>query len=91
MDGISFTFEIHYGGTFVWNPNLEYVGGNVETIYNIDPDKHSYFEIQAICLDLGTLGTSSFHYLIPGGNLVQGLRLINGDDDVVYMCELHAN
>ena len=34
--------------------------------------------------------TSRFHYLIPRGNLEQGLRLINGDDDVVYMCEIHV-
>ena len=39
---------------------------------------------------MGAVSTSRFHYLIPGGNLEQGLRLINGDDDVVYMCEIHA-
>nr|XP_023898952.1 uncharacterized protein LOC112010817 [Quercus suber] len=37
-----------------------------------------------------TISTSRFHYLIPRDNLEQGLRLINGDDDVVYMCEIHA-
>ena len=39
---------------------------------------------------MGALSTSRYHYLIPGGNLEQGLRLINEDDDVVYMCEIHA-
>ena len=39
---------------------------------------------------MGAFSTSRFHYLIPGGNLEQGLRLINEDDDVVYMCEIHA-
>ena len=39
---------------------------------------------------MGAARTSTYHYLIPGGNLEQGLRLINGDDDVVYMYEIHA-
>ena len=39
---------------------------------------------------MGAFSTSRFHYLILGGNLEQGLRLINGDDDVVYMCEIHV-
>ncbi|KAL0003893.1 hypothetical protein SO802_011454 [Lithocarpus litseifolius] len=43
-----------------------------------------------MCCDLGANSTSRFHYLILGGNLEQGLRLINEDNDVVYMCEIHA-
>ena len=39
---------------------------------------------------MGAVCTSTYHYLIPVGNLEQRLRLINGDDDVVYMCEIHA-
>ena len=39
---------------------------------------------------LGANSTSRFHYLILRGNLEQGLKLINRDDDVVYMCEIHA-
>ena len=29
-------------------------------------------------------------FSIPGGDLEQGLRLITSNDDVTYMCELHA-
>ena len=85
-----FNFEIHHGGQFVWNPDLVYLGGSTSFIDEVNPDKFSYFEIQDTCCDLGANSTSRFHYLIFGGNLEQGLSLINEDDDVVYMCEIHA-
>ena len=37
-------FEVHYGGTFLWNPSLKYFGGKVEIVYR-DLDRLSYFEI----------------------------------------------
>ena len=37
-------FEVHYGGTFLWNSSLEYFGGKVEIVYR-DPYRLSYFEI----------------------------------------------
>ena len=74
----------------MWNPDLVYLGGSTSFVDNVDPDRLSYFEIQDICFDVGAASTSRYHYLIPGGNLEQGLRLINGDDDVVYMCKVHA-
>ena len=39
---------------------------------------------------MGAVSTSRYHYHILGSNLEKGLRLINGDDDIVYMCEIHA-
>ncbi|XP_065629274.1 uncharacterized protein LOC136067409 [Quercus suber] len=90
MADLAFNFEIHHGGQFVWNPDLVYLGGSTSLVDNVDPDRLSYFEIQGICSDVGAISTSRYHYLIPGGNLEQGLRLIDGDDDVVYMCEIHA-
>ena len=74
----------------MWNPNLVYLGGSTSFVDNVDPDRLSYFEIQDICFNVGAVSTSRYHYLILGSNLEQGLRLINGDDDVVYMCEIHA-
>ena len=90
MADLAFNFEIHHGGKFVWNPNLVYLGGSSSFVENVDPDRLSYFEVQDICFDVGVARTSTYHYLIHGGNLEQVLRLINGDDDVVYMCEIHA-
>ena len=91
-DEIRFDFTIHHSGNFEWNPCLEYVGGEVYVIGNVDPDLPSHFEIQDICADAGGPINSRIYYLISGGNLEQGLRLrlITSDDDVTYMCELHA-
>ena len=74
----------------MWNPYFVYLGGSTSFVDNVDQDKLSYFEIQDICSDVGVVSISRFHYLIPGGNLERGLRLINGDDDIVYFYEIHA-
>ena len=87
---IRFDFTIHHSGYFEWNPSLEYVAGEVSIIGNVDPNLLSHFEIQDICVDVGGPINSRIYYLIPGGNLEQGLRLITLNDDVTYMCELHA-
>jgi hypothetical protein len=62
----------------------------VDTYSKIDPDRLSYFEIQDMVAECGSPSTSMVYYLISGGNLQQGLRLITGDEEVLYMCELHA-
>ena len=66
MDDINFKFEVHYGGTILWNPNLEYFGGIVQIVYDKDPDRHNFFEISGICDDLGIAEPYRFHYLVPG-------------------------
>ena len=60
--------EVHYWGTFLWNPSLEYFGGKVEIVYK-DPDLLSYFKIKGICEELGINEPYRVHYLGPGGNL----------------------
>ena len=87
---IRFDFTIHYSGNFEWNLSLEYVSGEVSTMANVDPDLLSHFEIQDICAEARGPINSRIYYLISGGDLEQGLRLINSNDDVTYMCELHA-
>ena len=87
---IRFDFTIHHSRNFEWNPGLEYVGGEVFVMDNVDLDLLSHFEIQDICADAGGPINSRIYYLIPGGDLEQGLRLITSNDDVTYMCELHA-
>ena len=57
---------------------------------NVDSDLLSHFKIQDICADVEGPINSRIYYLIPGGDLEQGLRLITSNDDVTYMCELHA-
>ena len=62
----------------------------MDTYSKIDPDHLSYFEIQDMVAECRSLSTSMVYYLIPRGNLEQGLRLITGDEEVLYICELHA-
>ena len=50
-----------------------------------DPDLLNYFEIKGICEELGIDEPCRVHYLGPGGNLEQDLRLIEDDQDVVHM------
>ena len=54
-----------------------------------DPDRLSYFEIEGICEQLGIDESSRIHYLAPGSNLEQDLRLIHDDTDVMSMCKLN--
>ena len=55
-----------------------------------DLHRLNYFEIEGICEDLGIVEPYRFHYLAPGGNLEQDLRLIHDDADAVSMCKLHV-
>ncbi|KAK7846828.1 hypothetical protein CFP56_007371 [Quercus suber] len=87
---IRFDFTIHHSENFEWNLGLEYVGGEVSTMGNVDLDLLSHFEIQDICVEIGGPINSRIYYLIPGADLEQELRLITSDDDMTYICELHA-
>ena len=64
MDDEEVKFEVHYGGTFLWNPSLEYFGGKVKIMYK-DSNRLSYFEIEGICEALGIDEPSKVHYLAP--------------------------
>ena len=78
MDDEDVKLEVNYGGAFLWNPSLEYFGGEVEIVYR-DPDLLSYFEIKGICEELGIDELCRVHYLGPGGNLKEDLRRIEDD------------
>ena len=45
VDEIRFDFTIHHSENFEWNPGLEYVGGEVSILGNVDLDLLSHFEI----------------------------------------------
>ena len=66
---IRFDFTIHHSENFEGNPGLEYVGGEVFTMDNVDPDPLSHFEIQDICAEAGGPINNRIYYLIPGGDL----------------------
>ena len=53
MADLTFNFEIHHGGQFMWNPDLVYLVGSTSFYDEVDPDRLSYFEIQDMCCALG--------------------------------------
>ncbi|KAG5543993.1 hypothetical protein RHGRI_016670 [Rhododendron griersonianum] len=79
-----FSFEIHHGGQFVWNPQVTYVGGKVDYVGEFDPARLSLFEIRDVYYKmLGGTGAIDLYYRWPGYTLDTGLSLINGDADLM--------
>ena len=39
----------------MWNPDLQYVGGIVHRLLDVDPNRLSYYEIRDICFEVGSL------------------------------------
>ena len=67
-------------------PTIEYMGGSVYLLTEIDPDKLSFFEIQDLCHLVGAPKEHSrYKYLLPEGNLQVDLRDIATDADVLNM------
>ena len=62
---------------------IEYVGGSVHLLTEIDPDRLSFFEIRDLCHLVGALKEHS------RGNLQVDLRDIATDADVLNMTTLH--
>ena len=89
---IDFTFdiEIHVTGCFVEEPTIEYVGGSIHLLTEIDHDKLSFFEIWDLCHLVGAPKEHSrYRYLLPEGDLHDDLRVIETDADVLNMTTLH--
>ena len=90
MVDFTFDIEIHVGGCFVEEPTIEYVGGFVHTLTEINPDKLSFFEIRDLChLVCVPKEHSRYKYLLPEGGLHHDLRAIETDADVVNMTTLY--
>ena len=71
-------------------PTIEYVGGFVRTLTEIDRDKLSFFKIQNLChLVGGPKEHSRYRYLLLEGGLHHDLRAIETDVDMVNMTTLH--
>ena len=88
MVDFTFDIEIHVGGCFVEEPTIEYVGGSVHLLAEIDPDKLSFFEIRDLChLVSAPKEHSRYRYLLPEGNLQVDLRDIVTDADRAWPAE----
>ena len=70
MVDFTFDLEIHVGGCFVEEPTIQYVGGFVRLLIEIDLDKLSFLEIWDLCHLVGAPKEHSrYRYLLPEGNL----------------------
>ena len=66
------------------------MGGSIDTLTGIDPDKLSFFEIQDLCHLVGAPKEHSrYRYLLPEGDLEHDLWVIETNPDVVNMTTLH--
>ena len=89
---VDFTFDIkiHVRGCCVEEPTIEYVGGSVRLLTEINPEKLSYFEIWDLCHLVGAPKEHSrYKYLLPEGDLQDDLKDIETDADVLNMTTLH--
>nr|POE62308.1 hypothetical protein CFP56_71300 [Quercus suber] len=90
MVDFTFDIEIHVRRCFVEDLTLQYVGGSVHTLTEIDPNKLSFFEIRDLCHLVGAPKEHSrYRYLLPEGDLKHDLMVIEKDPDVVNMTTLH--
>ena len=74
----------HFGGTWVMNGNeLEYLNGEVEELFNFDPNYMSVLDIKAkFKEDLGFPQVSRVYILQLGKSLKDGLFLVENDSDI---------
>ena len=90
MVNFTFDIEIHVRGCFMEEPTIEYVGGFVHLLTEIDLDKLSFFEIRDLCHLVGAPKEHSrYRYLLLEGNLQIDLRDIETDANVLNMTTLH--
>ena len=90
MIDFTFNIEIHVGGCFVEESTIEYVGGCVHLLTEIDLDKLSFFEIWNLCHLVGAPKEHSrYRYLLLEGNLQVDLRDIETNADVLNMTILY--
>lgn len=57
-DENSVTFELHYGGRIEWVPRIRYIGGWVDEIPNIDPDRMSILDLIEIHDEMYSAGVN---------------------------------
>ncbi|GLT67649.1 hypothetical protein SLA2020_399410 [Shorea laevis] len=91
MGSTNLVFEVRYGGRFDRHSGCEYVGGDVVVHHeSYDPDKLSYFDLEAMLKEYGYNSGDLMYFKHPDKSLVDGLYLITSDHDVLYMVASHT-
>ena len=80
--GNDFTFHIHYGGTFVRYPKVEYEDGECDIIEEIDyVIFNGYHSLRAYIKHISDRPKNVLYFLVPGHHLPQGLRRLKNSRD----------
>ncbi|XLR57758.1 hypothetical protein S83_008430 [Arachis hypogaea] len=89
MATIHITLSIHHRGRFERGPcgKVSYISGEVTEIERINVDTLNGFFISDLLKDIEYTSIAEFHWLEPGKELDDGLRLLRVDMDVVRMYE----
>ncbi|XP_022039778.1 uncharacterized protein LOC110942333 [Helianthus annuus] len=84
-----FSIHIFHGGEFVVKPVLKYVKGKSNHIDYIDADEFSVIEFNTMfkMLHYPEDEVVYYHYRIPDKSLVEGIRALGTDRDVIDMCQ----
>ena len=86
-----FSIQVHHGGFFVGHGHLHgYVNGKVNWFDHVETDTWSPLWLDQFVEDLGYLRTGSlkFYWLLPGKDIVDGLRVIVSDTDTNVMASV---
>uniref|UniRef100_A0A803KXD8 PB1-like domain-containing protein n=1 Tax=Chenopodium quinoa TaxID=63459 RepID=A0A803KXD8_CHEQI len=88
--GENVTLRFWHGGTFktIRNGELVYMGGEGKS-FDVDPDELCYFDLIEMAKKCGQYNAiDGLFYLVPGMYLVDGIRRIGGDAEVIEMGQL---
>uniref|UniRef100_A0A803LC23 PB1-like domain-containing protein n=1 Tax=Chenopodium quinoa TaxID=63459 RepID=A0A803LC23_CHEQI len=83
------TIRFWHGGSFKHQDNgeLVYVGGKGRNI-KVDTDLLCYWELFEFANQCGYITVDGFYYLVSGLSLENGLRKIEGDEEVVELIKI---
>lgn len=85
----SVTIRFWHGGEFKHQHNgeLVYVGGKGRN-FKVDTDLLCYWELLEYANKCGYIAVAGIYYLVPGMSLEDGLRKIDGDEEVLELIKI---
>ncbi|KAK3041474.1 hypothetical protein RJ639_000451 [Escallonia herrerae] len=82
-----YTIKFHHGGDFnSISDNLQYVGGKIAYIDNLDPDEISVIEIHEMLKQIYVQPYIAAYYLKPNKQMKDGIQILLDDQDAYNMC-----
>ncbi|KAK3007972.1 hypothetical protein RJ639_015209 [Escallonia herrerae] len=82
-----YTIKFHHGGAFSSiSDNLQYVGGKIAYIDNLDPDEILVIEIHEMLKQISVQPYIAAYYLKPNKQMKDGIQILLDDQDAYNMC-----